>query len=370
MKDIYENLKFNKNPNQIYITYLGGPKVEILGNQESKYKINFINKDTNQILHSDYITNNMWTKCNIEYFVNWEIKIWENDILIKTEHFSLINKKVRISIDSKSLGDNIAWIPYVEEFRKKYKCIIYVSTFWNKLFKKSYPLLNFIEPSINNSEDISVSYKLGWFYNKHKEPQLPNTIPLQQSSSNILGLPFTEIKTKIDFTPKSRPYGSKYIVIAPHSTAGLKYWNNINGWQETVDFLISKGYKVINISLENCNIRGVDELNDKSIENTLNVIYYSKFLIGLSSGLSWLSWALNKQIVMISNFTEENHEFTNNCVRITNKKVCNSCWNNPNFKFDKGDWNWCPINKNTNKHFECHTSITGEMVINKIKDLI
>jgi hypothetical protein len=69
---------------------------------------------------------------------------------------------------------------------------------------------------------------------------------------------------------------------------------------------------------------------------------------------------------MISNFTLPEHEFQSNCIRITNDKVCNGCWNNPNFKFDKGDWDWCPIWKNTPKHFECHKSILAKDVIKKI----
>ena len=106
------------------------------------------------------------------------------------------------------------------------------------------------------------------------------------------------------------------------------------------------------------------------MEHTMDVIHYSDFFIGLSSGLSWLAWAMNKKVVMISNFTEDNHEFVSKCIRITNKSVCHGCWNNPNFKFDKGDWNWCPIHKNTPRHFECHTSITAQMVIDQIKNIV
>ena len=73
---------------------------------------------------------------------------------------------------------------------------------------------------------------------------------------------------------------------------------------------------------------------------------------------------------MISNFTDEYNEFKSNCTRITNHSVCNSCWNNPLFKFDKGNWNWCPEHEGTARHFECHKSITSEMVINQIQDLI
>jgi autotransporter strand-loop-strand O-heptosyltransferase len=102
----------------------------------------------------------------------------------------------------------------------------------------------------------------------------------------------------------------------------------------------------------------------------MNQIYHSEFFIGLGSGLSWLAWAVNKHVVMISNFSEDGHEFTGNTTRITNPSVCNGCWNNPMFKFDKGDWYWCPEHKGTERQFECHKSITPEMVIEKIQHLL
>jgi autotransporter strand-loop-strand O-heptosyltransferase len=172
------------------------------------------------------------------------------------------------------------------------------------------------------------------------------------------------------FEPKEKPYNEKYICIATNSTAGCKLWNNPNGWTELVKYLKDLDYKIINISKDGDKLDGVINLKDDSMLNTMNVIHHSEFVIGLSSGLSWLSWALNKHVVMISNFTEPDHEFTINCTRITNPFVCNGCWNNPMFKFDKGDWNWCPEHKNTERHFECHKSITSEMVINQIQHLI
>ena len=137
-----------------------------------------------------------------------------------------------------------------------------------------------------------------------------------------------------------------------------------------MNYLNGQGYKVINVSKEDNPFRSVQKLKDTSIENTINYIYHSEFFIGLSSGLSWLAWALGKHVVMISNFTESDHEFTSNCTRITNPIVCNGCWNSPMYKFNKGDWNWCPVHKGTSRQFECHTSITSEMVINQIQHLI
>jgi autotransporter strand-loop-strand O-heptosyltransferase len=98
----------------------------------------------------------------------------------------------------------------------------------------------------------------------------------------------------------------------------------------------------------------------------MDAIVSSEFYIGLSSGLSWLAWALGKKVVMIANFSEEWHEFE--CIRPVNKSVCNGCWNNPNFKFDKGDWDWCPVWRGTDRKFECQSSITAKMVINCMND--
>jgi autotransporter strand-loop-strand O-heptosyltransferase len=125
---------------------------------------------------------------------------------------------------------------------------------------------------------------------------------------------------------------------------------------------------VKNVSLENNPFDNCDQLIDKSMDSTIEWIAQSEFFIGLSSGLSWLAWALDVPVIMISNFTDADHEFS--CHRPINTNVCHGCWNKPQYTFDKGDWNWCPVNKNTDRQFECQKSITPEMVIEKIKTLL
>ena len=95
----------------------------------------------------------------------------------------------------------------------------------------------------------------------------------------------------------------------------------------------------------------------------MSVIHHSSFFIGLSSGISWLAWALGKEVVMISNFTDEDHEFE--CIRIVKKDVCHGCWNEPGVVFDAGDWEWCK-HKNTPRQFECHRSISVDDVLKKL----
>jgi hypothetical protein len=43
---------------------------------------------------------------------------------------------------------------------------------------------------------------------------------------------------------------------------------------------------------------------------------------------------------------------------------------NKEHSFESSDWYWCPKFKGTERQFECHTSITPEMVLGEIKDWI
>jgi len=367
----FEDIKnTNKDVVNIGFNFIDGPYVNLSStNLDEEYRVEFIDDDTNEIKFQTYLKNNMWAQGNIKYFVKWRIKVYKGEEVVSNYLLNYKDKRVYISFESKSLGDNIAWMPYVDEFRRVYDCKVVVSTFWNKFFRTKYPQIDFVNPGEVVS-DITGLYRLGWFWDNTKEPENPVTIPLQKAATNILGLDYFEIRPRIEYEVKERPIDKKYITIATDSTAGLKYWNHPNGWETLVSYLIKLGYEVINVSKEQSKIDGVINVEDTSIENTMNIIHHSEFLIGLSSGLSWLAWAMGTHVVMISNFTEENHEFTSNCSRINNKEVCNGCWNNPMFKFDKGDWYWCPEHKGTDRQFECHKSITPEMVLQRIQHLI
>ena len=341
--------------------------IELKTNITNPFKVEVYDEKKNLVYNTE-LSSGMYSKLNRNYYTKWKTKLFVDDLTFEHE-FDLENSRVFIVFESSSLGDTIAWMPYCEEFRKKHNCHVIVSSFINSMFEDQYPEIEFVtrDTVVLN---IKALYRLGWFYDYNKEPVLPNTIPLQKSATNILGLDYKEIHSRIYFDPKERPYPEKYICIAPSSTAGCKLWNNPTGWLELTKYISDKGYKIINISKDGEQIEGVENISDDSMENTKNVIFHSEFVIGLSSGLSWLSWSLGKHVVMISNFTDADHEFTINCTRITNPSVCNGCWNNPMFKFDKGDWNWCPEHKDTDRQFECHKSITADMVINQIQHLI
>lgn len=371
-KNLYisEYKKMNKIKDDLKFIYhfVNGPYFELKGETDKTYTVVFLDENGEEH-YRENIKCNMWVKLNRVYYTKWTIKLFDADELIFNYTLDYTGKRVYISFDSASLGDTIAWVPYVEEFRKKHNCEVICSTFKNDLFSSKYPNVKFVNPGTNVT-NLHGMYQIGWFYNKDREPILPSTIPLQKAITNILGLEFNEIKPEIILPIKNRPFNEKYVTIATTSTAQLKYWNNPDGWTTLCDKLKDMGYRVVHVSKELSDIKGITELKDKSLNNTINTIYHSEFFIGLSSGLSWLSWAIGKKVVMISNFTEPDHEFTSNCYRVTNDNVCNGCWNNPMFKFDKSDWNWCPEHKGTDRQFECHKQITPEMVLLKINELL
>ena len=343
----------------IDVNFVGQPFLEITGRSNKDYLVKFY--DENDIcVYENTIRSNNWIRLARRWFTNWTIKVWENNYPIYHFELNYTNQRVYISFESSSLGDTIAWMPYALEFKKKHNCHVIVSTFKNFLFEDVYQELEFVEPGtvVNN---IRGMYSIGWFYDSTKEPVLPNTIPLQKAATNILGLDYEEIRPRIAYTPRD-VFDGKIVTIATNSTAGCKFWTR-EAWQELIHYLHGKNYRVINVSKEDNPFENCEPLEDKSLQSAMDAISYSEFFIGLSSGLSWLAWAMDKPVVMIANFTEEGHEFS--CIRPIKKNVCSGCWNSPKYKFDKS-WDWCPVHAGTDRQYECQSSITSGDVIELI----
>ena len=369
MNTINEFLEKNpkvEDTNKTIITYFDGPRVEIKGNYGKKYFVEFID-GKGKVRFSDTITNNMWTSCGIKYYVPWTIKI--NGEIV--DEFNLTDKKVLISFESKSIGDTLAWSPYAIELMKQRNCKVILSTFHNEWFEGSenYKDIKFIKPG--QSVDCDVIYKIGWFRDKDKgwnnsslSPNQVNLIPLQQTITDILGLEYKEVNHGLNFKPGKRPIKNKYVVFGPQSTAGCKEWV-LDNWIELSKLLKSKGYEIMILSLHKYNIDGVQVNNTRDWDEVMNCLHHSEFFIGLSSGLSWMNWALNKTTVMIAGFTQDDHECQTNVIRISND-VCIKCWNDPVLVFDAGDWDWCPVYKNTSRQHICQKSITVSQVFNKL----
>lgn len=372
------------NAPKININVIDGLFVEILGGPSTKYKVKLINRISNQVIYEDIIANNCWVKSAAKYFINWKVEISDmNSSFTYVNEIDLFQKKVYICLDSSSLGDTLAWIPYIEEFRKLHQCQMVCSTFWNDMFASEYPNITFVNPG-DTVMDITAMYRVGLFYNENQEidtnrhPYFPLNRPLQQYASDILGLPYKEIRPLIK---QQKVLGiadvvrnNKQITIAIHSTSQAKYWNNPNGWQTVVDYLKSKKYNVKLLSQEpdgymgNKNPTGVAIHPKSSIDGVISELKKSKLFIGLGSGLSWLSWAVGTPTMIISGFSDPVSEMKD-CIRIKAPAgSCTGCFNR--LKLDPGDWHWCPDHKNTPRQYECSRNITPEMVIRELEKVL
>ena len=374
---MYKNLVKNENAIrdinslEFVCNYNDGAYLEIKSSKKEIFKVEFMNSK-GLMEYQTEISSNMWCKTNKKYMQEYTCVVKdESGKVVFVDVYNPFGKVVYITLESSSLGDTMAWFPYMDEFRKKWKCTVVCSTFHNNLFVDQYPDLKFVPPG-TVVQDVYATYRIGLFfdngdidYKKHRND--PTKLSLLGIATDILGLDYEEVRPRLR---KLNVEKKKRVGIGFHSTAQTKYWNNPNGWQELTDFLISKGYEVVMMSKEedgymgNFYPKGVVKLPENSFDDLMDNLNSCEFFIGISSGLSWLAWAINIPVVLISGFTGEHMEPTNNVIRIMEKSVCNDCWSR--HKFDAGDWNWCPDQKRTPRQFECSKSITSEMVIESI----
>lgn len=289
---------------------------------------------------------------------------------------------LEFSNDTTGLGDLIALMPYAEKFADVYNydvTLMLKNKELGHLFKKSYPRLNFI----SKNEKISFDKEMSLVHEKFD-------LPLQQIFAEQLGFKNSQyIRPKVDKPECIRPIKNKYVTFSIQSTYQMKYWNSPGqiknqlispNWYEICKILRKKGYTPVCVDYyDNFGILPFrNHVPTNSVKKTglslsevSELIFHSEFFIGLSSGLSWLAHGLDKKVCMISNFTEDWHEFDLKCedyIRVTNKNSCHGCWNKMNidYSISKLEWYSCPKHENTERQFECHTSITPQQVIEKL----
>ena len=147
-KVIYNNLM--KRPTLLKptfsVNFVDGGYIDVKSPTDDTYIVKFTNKSTNEIEFATELKDGYWAKTGKRYCVDWKVEVYKENNLIFEHDFNPKGKRVYIALESKSLGDTLAWFPYAEEFRKKWDCEVIVSTFLNDYFKEQYPNLQFIEP--------------------------------------------------------------------------------------------------------------------------------------------------------------------------------------------------------------------------------
>ena len=287
--------------------------------------------------------------------------------------------KTKIFFKANGLGDSIAWMGQAERYQKSTGDEVDVFCKFNDIFGAQniniYPKNS---PLVYDNYDQSFTIdSQGWkrpsrFTNEVKDIKDGGLI---QIASEILGFEeIEEIKPVLKFKPKNIKLKRPTVSMASLSTMQQRLWTLNGGWNKVITYLKQRKIDVVSLDQSTQFGGGVPRgdipaytaipaaSKNKTglpLRTVASYINKSLFFMGLSSGLSWLSWALNKPAVMVVGSISERFHFKNPYM-VQNKNVCHACWSTHTMTYDdEYNWYWCPEKKD----FECTRQITPEMVI-------
>lgn len=349
---------------------------------EDAWRVRLSDLDTGNVLYETDLKAGGVTSTK-HYYVRVRIEVWRQGESIFRHEYCAHDRDVLIHFPVGTIGDSLGWFSYAVKFQKRHGCKL-TCAMGEKLIpllRDAYPEITFLTHEQVKPERYYATYYLGLFFEDKEfvfQPCDFRHVGLHRTAGYILGVDPTEVPPTIAVDDESRPIAEPYVCIAVQSTTQCKYWNNPNGWREVVSFLKQSGYRVICIDQKPVHGAGLiwnhipsgveDETGDRPLAERAQWLKHAEFFVGLSSGLSWLAWAVGIPVVLISGFTHPTNEFTTP-YRVINYHTCNSCWNDVRLRFDHKDFLWCPRQKDTPRQFECTRLITAEQVENVIKTI-
>ena len=299
----------------------------------------------------------------IKYPTQYKEKVVSTD---PNDHptFFASKEKILMRFEPRTLGDSIAWIPYINYYREKNNLDVYFKTPYSDLFKDSYPEVKYIE------QDSEVNF------DKVIDLGLPDDFENWRARS-VEELCFTflnhdpHVRIKCELKlPDSEPFilDKKYVVLNTSCIHNIKKWHYYGGWQQVIDYIRKEyDYEVVLLQKEDdtLNLKNVTKVHSASILEAAQIVKYSEFVVTLASGMSWLGWALGKEVVVISGFSEPQTEFENKH-RIYTGSKCRGCWNKRIYAEGQQIYDKCPFGNN----YICSREIEPSTVIHHIRQIV
>ena len=342
---------------------------------EGNFRVKVSDFDTEQIFFDKYISGGRLLSAE-NYFIRWHVEVFLDEKKIFDHTLNLEGKPVAVMFMSNRLGDVLALLPCLREFKNFHRCDLYFcpDNNFRELVAQLYPDIQLID-EIDFKTYATYYPAMVW----SPFPIVP--VDIRQMSMNRMGgllLGTDYLPSKAVFKPTEPPVTEEpYVCIAVQASNTRKSWLWPGGWDIVVEYLKSLGYRVF------CIDKNAEETNDgftlrkpegaedftgnRPLLERANMLYHAEFFIGLGSGLSWLADTVDCPVVMICGFSQNWHEFYTP-YRVANRKVCNGCINDIRVNyFNKGI---CPYHKNTPRELECQKKISPRTVINAIERLI
>jgi autotransporter strand-loop-strand O-heptosyltransferase len=352
---------------------------------EGQWYVRLRDLDTGNILYETRIGAGRINSTK-RYYLRCRIEVWagpDTGEPVFRHDYSAQDRDVLVQFPVGTLGDTVGWFPYAVKFLEKHGCRLSCAMAERliPLFKDAYPKIRFLTHEQIVPEDYYATYSIGLFFSDGSCIHQPcdfRLVGLHRTAGYILGVDPTEVPPRIALQNDRRPLAEPYVCIAVQSSTHSKSWTNPTGWHELVGFLKDSGYRVVCIDQKPVHGSGLiwnhiphgaeDQTGDRPLLERAHWLKHAEFFVGLSSGLSWLAWAVGVPVVLISGFTHPTNEF-HTPYRVINYHACNSCWNDVRVLFDHKDYLWCPRHANTPRQLECTRLITAQAVKDVIRQI-
>ena len=316
-----------------------------------------------------------------KYFIRYRLEVIERTTgkMLACHDYDCVGKKVMIVIPDGGLGDNLAWLPYVEAFRVEHRAdVTCVCGEWLiRLVRDQYPELHFVPLDSQPSCDgFYASYYCATFQKDRMSwrPSEHQYFGMQGSVAQLLGVRRVPRRTRLKLDAP-RPFPEPFVVISTLATNPAKFWNFPDGWNQVCRYLKRLGFRVLDIDRDHDLLiagqrysvpsEAEDFTGFKPLSERIALLQHASFFIGLPSGLSWLAWCCRIPVVMIAGFTHDGSEFPTP-YRVFNQNFCHGCWNDTSCFYDQKAPVWCPRHLGTSREIECTKTITTAMVVAQI----
>ena len=361
---------------------------------EGRYRVRFVDRDAALTVY-DAQASGVTATSTKRYFVNFRLEVYEDPSeeeqkaakakeetaapkLVFSHDYDANGKNVLLKFAGAAMGDLLAWFPYAEAFREAHGCELYalMDERYIEILRAGYPEIHFLAPEDERPADLYATYYIGLFApwdDRNLQPMDYRVVGLQGHAAYLLGVEAKETRPRLLPSPDAKQIRPKepYVCIATQATAQCKYWNNAQGWMDTVAYLKELGYRVLCVDRDRVTSNGIfgnaipygaeDFTGDLSLQERVDLISGAAFFIGLASGLSWLAWGAGVPVVMIVGFSAPGTEFYTP-YRVQQFHTCHSCANDQRHEHKYEDFGACPHHRGTDREFECTRCISPEFV--------
>ena len=362
---------------------------------EGNYRVRFIDRDAALTVYDAKASGVVATSTK-RYFVNFRLEVYEEPDeeeqkkrkdkdeppletkLVFSHDYDANGKKVMMKFAGAAMGDLLAWFPYAEAFRVKHGCEVYawMDKRYIEILRAGDHDIHFLAPDDERPDDLYATYYVGLFApwdDRNLQPTDWRVVGLQAHAAYLLGVEPVETRPKLLPSPEAKKIRPKepYVCIATQATAQCKYWNNAQGWMDTIAYLKELGYRVLCVDRDRVTVNGIhgnsipygaeDFTGNLPLQERVDLISGAEFFIGLPSGLAWLAWGAGVPVVMIVGFTAPGTEFSTS-YRVQQFHTCHSCANDQRNEHVYEDFGACPHHRNTDREFECTRCIAPEAV--------